>query len=539
MTRIASTPGATPRTIRELRLTRTGRRRRASRVDGNPLREGLRLERVPEPHVMVLFGATGDLSHRKVFPALAQLWRTNLLPQDWMLVAVGRRPYQDETFRAEIGRSLERFSRAQIDAEVARAFLDRIVYHEGDFADDAAFHRLATRLDGMDRDNGTSGNRLFYLATQPSAFPLIVSQLGRTGLDHEVHGGGWRRMVIEKPFGRDLDSARRLNREVGKVFRESQVYRIDHYLGKETVRNLLVFRFGNGIFEPLWNRRYVDHVQITMAESIGVEERGSFYEETGATRDVVQNHLLQLLTLVAMEPPATFEADALRDEKVKVLRAIPEPTRADVARTVVRGQYGPGWVAAQPVIGYREEPEVDPLSETETLFAGRFQIDDWRWSGVPFYLRAGKRLPKRATEIAIQFKDVPHRLFRDAAVDPEPNLLAIRIQPDEGILLRFGSKVPGLGLDIRTVTMDFTYGSAFSVDSPDAYETLLLDAMLGDASLFTRADEVEAAWTIATPIVESWLDAPAPDFPNYAAGTWGPESAEALIGRDGRRWRRI
>ncbi|HET9436069.1 MAG TPA: glucose-6-phosphate dehydrogenase, partial [Candidatus Limnocylindrales bacterium] len=321
--------------------------------------------------------------------------------------------------------------------------------------------------------------------------------------------------------------------------RESQVYRIDHYLGKETVRNLMVFRFGNGIFEPLWNRRYVDHVQITMAESIGVEERGSFYEETGATRDVVQNHLLQLMTLVAMEPPATFEADALRDEKVKVLRAIPEPTRADVANNVVRGQYGPGWVAAQPVHGYRAESEVDPESETETFLAARFQVDDWRWSGVPFYLRAGKRLPKRATEIAIQFREVPHRLFKDAAVDPEPNLLAIRVQPDEGILLRFGSKVPGLGLDIRTVTMDFTYGSAFSVDSPDAYETLILDAMLGDASLFTRADEVEAAWSIATPIVDSWLDAPAPDFPNYAAGTWGPEAAEALIERDGRRWRRI
>jgi len=488
---------------------------------------------------MVLFGATGDLSHRKVFPALAQLWRTNLLPQDWMLVAVGRRWYDDDAFRTEIGRSLERFSRVQLDADVARTFLDRIVYHQGDFSDDAAFDRLVTRLDGMDRDNGTAGNRLFYLATQPSAFPLIVSQLGRTGLDHEIHGGGWRRMVIEKPFGRDLDSAKRLNREVGKVFRESQVYRIDHYLGKETVRNLLVFRFGNGIFEPLWNRRYVDHVQITMAESIGVEERGSFYEETGATRDVVQNHLLQLLTLVTMEPPTTFDADALRDEKVKILRAIPEPTRADASRNVVRGQYGPGWVAAEPVKGYREEPAVDPLSETETFLSARFQIDDWRWSGVPFYLRAGKRLPKRATEIAIQFKDVPHRLFRDAAADPEPNLLAIRIQPDEGILLRFGSKVPGLGLDIRTVTMDFTYGSAFSVDSPDAYETLLLDAMLGDASLFTRADEVEAAWTIVTPIVESWLDVPAPEFPNYAAGTWGPESAEALIGRDGRRWRRI
>ena len=539
MARVSVPAASTPRTIRELRMDRSNRRRRQPKGDANPLREGLRLERVPDPHAMVLFGATGDLSHRKVFPALAQLWRTNLLPQDWMLVAVGRRPYDDETFRAEIAKSLAQWDRVALEPEIERQFLGRIVYHRGDFADDAAFDRLVERLDGLDREHGTSGNRLYYLATQPSAFPLIVAQLGRCGLDHEVHGGGWRRMVIEKPFGRDLDSAKRLNREIGRVFRESQVYRIDHYLGKETVRNLMVFRFGNGIFEPLWNRRYVDHVQITMAESIGVEERGSFYEETGATRDVVQNHLLQLLSLVAMEPPATFEADALRDEKVKVLRAIPEPTRADAARNVVRGQYGPGWVGAEAVRGYRDEDAVDPQSETETFLAGRFQIDDWRWSGVPFYLRAGKRLPKRATEIAIQFKEVPHRLFREAAADPEPNLLAIRIQPDEGILLRFGSKVPGLGLDIRTVTMDFTYGSAFSVDSPDAYETLLLDAMLGDASLFTRADEVEAAWTIATPIVESWLDAPAPDFPNYAAGTWGPETAEALIARDGRRWRRI
>ncbi len=488
---------------------------------------------------MVLFGATGDLSHRKVFPALAQLWRTNLLPQDWQLVAVGRRPYDDETFRAEIGKSLEQYSRVPLDAEVGEQFLNRIVYHQGDFGDDDAFDRLSVRLDAIDAEHGTQGHRLFYLATQSSAFPVIVAQLGRCGLDHEVHGGGWRRIVIEKPFGRDLDSAKRLNREVGRVFRESQVYRIDHYLGKETVRNLMVFRFGNGIFEPLWNRRYVDHVQITMAESIGVEERGSFYEETGATRDVVQNHLLQLLTLVAMEPPATFEADALRDEKVKVLRAIPEFTGPDVGSNVVRGQYGSGWVAGEPVKGYREEAEVDPLSETETFLAARFQIDDWRWSGVPFYLRTGKRLPKRATEIAIQFKGVPHRLFRDAATDPEPNLLAIRIQPDEGILLRFGSKVPGLGLDIRTVTMDFTYGSAFSVDSPDAYETLLLDAMLGDASLFTRADEVEAAWSIVTPIVGSWISGPAPELPNYASGTWGPDAADSLIERDGRRWRRI
>ena len=528
-----------PRTIRELRLSRDGRRRRTPAPEGNPLREGLRLERVPDPHVMVIFGATGDLSHRKVFPALAQLWRTNLLPQDWMLVAVGRRPYDDAVFRKDIAASLAQWSRVPLEPEAERQFLERIVYHRGDFADDATYDSLLERLDAIDAEHATGGNRLFYLATQPSAFPVIVGEIGRCGLDHELHGGGWRRIIIEKPFGHDLDSAKRLNREVGKVFRETQVYRIDHYLGKETVRNLMVFRFGNGIFEPLWNRRYVDHVQITMAESIGVEERGSFYEETGATRDVLQNHMLQLLSLVAMEPPATFEADALRDEKVKVLRAVDQYDRAAVTENVVRGQYGPGWVAGQPVVGYRQEANVDPQSETETFVAARFLIDDWRWSGVPFYLRTAKRMPKRATEIAIQFKGVPHRLFEHTASDPQPNLLAIRIQPDEGILLRFGSKVPGLGLDIRTVNMDFTYGSAFATDAPDAYETLVLDAMLGDASLFTRADEVEAAWGTVTPIVDAWLDAAAPDFPNYAAGSWGPEASDDLIERDGRRWRRI
>jgi glucose-6-phosphate 1-dehydrogenase len=301
----------------------------------------------------------------------------------------------------------------------------------------------------------------------------------------------------------------------------------------------MVFRFGNGIFEPLWNRRYVDHVQITVAESIGVEDRGSFYEETGAVRDVLQNHLLQLLSLVAMEPPATFEADALRDEKLKVLRAIAPPSYQEVAREVVRGQYGPGWVGGQQVTGYREEKEVDAQSETETFVAARFTVEDWRWSGVPFYLRTGKRLAKRATEIAIQFRDVPHRLFAEAATDPQPNLLAIRVQPDEGILLRFGSKVPGLGLEIRPVTMDFTYGAAFSADTPDAYETLILDSMLGDQSLFTRAAEVEAAWSIVAPMHDAWLDMPAPDFPNYPAGTWGPDAADQLIERDGRRWRRL
>jgi glucose-6-phosphate 1-dehydrogenase len=536
----ASAPVATPpRTIRDLRLSRQDRRRRTAAPEANPLREGLRLERVPDPHVMVLFGATGDLAHRKVFPALAQLWRTNLLPADWMLVAVGRRPFDDESFRKEIDESLTSWSRVPLEPEARRQFLGRIAYQNADFTDDAAFDGLAARLDRMDGEQGTGGNRLYYLATQPSAFPTIVAQLGRCGLDHERHGEGWRRIVIEKPFGRDFDSARRLNREVGKVFREAQVYRIDHYLGKETVRNLLVFRFSNGIFEPIWNRRYVDHVQITVAESIGVEERGAFYEETGASRDVLQNHLLQLLSLVAMEPPATFAADALRDEKAKVLRAIVPFDPATVASNVVRGQYGRGWVAAKPVTGYRQEASVDPGSETETFVAARFQVDDWRWSGVPFYLRTGKRLPKRASEIAIQFRDVPHRLFAETATDPRPNLLAIRIQPDEGILLRFGSKVPGLGMDIRTVNMDFTYGSAFSSDAPDAYETLLLDVMLGDPSLFTRSDEVEAAWTVVTPILEAWIDGAAPDFPNYAAGTWGPEAAEALMERDGRRWRRI
>jgi glucose-6-phosphate 1-dehydrogenase len=535
----APRPKGAPRTMREVRLARLGKRGSRAKPATNVLREGLRLERVPDPAILVLFGATGDLAHRKVMPALYQLWRTNLLPHEFVMVAVGRRSYDDEAFRAEIRISLEQFSRIQpLDEAAWRSFAERINYHCMDFEDAAAFDGLAAHLDTIDEERGTHGNRLFYLATQPSQFAEIVGQLGRVGLDHETHDGGWRRIVIEKPFGHDLESAKKLNREVGKVFRESQVYRIDHYLGKETVRNLLVFRFGNGIFEPLWNRRYVDHVQITVAESIGIENRGAFYEETGASRDVLQNHLLQLVSLIAMEPPATFDANALRDEKVKVLRAIAlDP--ATVATDVVRGQYGPGWVAATKVHGYRDEQDVDPESETETFVAARLMIDDWRWSGVPFYVRTGKRLAKRATEIAIQYREVPHRLFADAAVDPDPNLLVIRVQPDEGIMLRFGAKVPGLGMDVRAVTMDFTYGSAFSVDSPDAYETLILDALQGDASLFTRADEVEEAWSIVDPCVEAWASGPPPEFPNYDAGTWGPAAADALLARDGRRWRRI
>jgi glucose-6-phosphate 1-dehydrogenase len=536
-----SAPPPPARTARQLREAATAARRRSrTDADTNPLRQGLRLERVPDPCAFVLFGATGDLAHRKVIPAIYQLWRTNLLPAEFSLVAVARRPYTNEAFAAELRASVEKYSRVQpIDKAAWDELAKRITYQQLDFSDDAGFDRLGAKLDELDTQLGTAGNRLFYLATQPSQVTEIVRQLGRVGLDNEVRGAGWRRLIVEKPFGRDLESARTLNHEVHKVFREAQVYRIDHYLGKETVRNLMVFRFGNGIFEPVWNRSYVDHVQITVAESIGVEARGAFYEETGASRDILQNHLLQLMTLVAMEPPSSFQADALRDQKLQVLRAIAAPDPDEVRRDVVRGQYGPGWVGGEPAAGYRQEPEVDPESETETYVAGRFTIDDWRWSGVPFYLRAGKRLPKRATEISIQFKDVPLRLFRESSGDPAPNVLAMRIQPDEGIMLRFAAKVPGLGLDVRAVNMDFAYDTSFVVDSPDAYETLILDALLGDASLFTRADEVEAAWAVVTPIINAWAESAAPRFPNYAAGSWGPETADELMERDGRRWRRI
>ncbi len=532
---------APPRTARQLReAASSSRRRRISDATENPLRRGLRLEREPDPCAFVLFGATGDLAHRKVMPALYQLWRTNLLPAEFSLIAVARRPYTDESFAAEMKASLDKYSRVlPVDESAWSELARRITYQQLDFGDDPGYDRLSARLDELDRERGTAGNRLFYLATQPSQVTEIIRQLGRVGLDHEMRGAGWRRVVVEKPFGRDFESARHLNHEVNKVFRESQVYRIDHYLGKETVRNLLVFRFGNGIFEPVWNRSYVDHVQITVAESIGAEGRGAFYEETGASRDILQNHLLQLMALVAMEPPTSFVADSLRDQKLQVLRAIETPRPDDVRHNIVRGQYGPGWVQGQAAPGYREEPEVDPESETETYVAGKFTIDDWRWSGVPFYLRAGKRLPRRATEIAIQFKEVPLALFRESAGSMAPNLLAMRIQPDEGILLRFAAKVPGLGLDVRSVNMDFDYGTAFVVDSPDAYETLILDALLGDAALFTRADEVEAAWSVVTPIIEGWAGLAAPHFPNYAAGTWGPAAADELMARDGRRWRRI
>ena len=534
-------------------------------ADVNPLRQGTRLERVPDPCLVVIFGATGDLSHRKILPAFYNLRRAGLLPAETSIVGYSRRPYSDTDFAAEMRQAVTEHSRNRVESALWEDFADTIHYQQGDFKDPAAYTRLAERLDQIDSAMGCRGNRLFYLATPPSAYEDIVANLGAAGLADRT--GSWSRIVIEKPFGHDLASGRQLNDSVMSVFDESQVYRIDHYLGKDTVRNLLVFRFANGIFEPVWNRRYVDHVQITVAEDLGVEGRGAFYEEAGASRDILQNHMLQLLSLVAMEPPIDLEADALRDEKVRVLRAVDTAwTPGRVRNDVVRGQYRSGWVADRKVVGYREEPDVAPHSSVETYVALRLEVENWRWAGVPFYLRVGKHLPRRATEIAIQFNRPPLTLFRESASDPEPNMLAMRIQPDEGILLRFAAKVPDLGLDVRSVNMDFTYGSTFLTDAPEAYETLLLDAMLGDASLFTRADEVEAAWSLVTPLDELWhewgggggetrgsdarkgasgrgsrvtagkLDG---SLQPYEAGSWGPAAADRLLERDGRRWRRL
>ena len=511
----------------------------------NPLRAGLRLEKVPEPCVIVVFGATGDLTSRKILPAVYNLRRAGLLPAETCVLGFSRRPLTDDAFRKMARESVEANSRVKVEDGLWDDFAAGLFYQPGHFADRASFRDLAERLEQIDAARGTQGNRLIYLATPPSAYEDIIANLGRAGLQNEGDRAGWARIVVEKPFGHDLASAGELNDSLINVFDESQIYRIDHYLGKETVRNLLVFRFGNGIFEPLWNRRYVDHVQITVAEDLGVEGRGAFYEEAGASRDILQNHLLQLLTLVAMEPPIAFEADALRDEKTRVLRAIDTHwTEARVRANVVRGQYTAGWIGDKRVAGYREEDEVAPDSQVETFVALKLEVQNWRWADVPFYLRTGKRMARRASEIAIQFKLPPLMLFGGSSTAPEPNLLAMRIQPDEGIMLRFAAKVPELGLDVRSVNMDFTYGLSFARDAPEAYETLLLDAMLGDASLFTRADEVEAAWGIVTPINEIWQawdreheqgTAVCP----YEAGTWGPEAAENLIEHDGRRWRRL
>ena len=505
----------------------------------NPLREGLRMERTPEPNTVVIFGASGDLTKRKLVPALFNLELERLLPNNFAIVGFARRPIPHEEFRQQMLDGINAFSRNKpADLSVWESFSQGIFYSDGNFDDLEAYKKLSGLLDQLDKERGTTGNRLFYLATAPEYFPVILSNLGASGLNNSPTGG-WVRVIIEKPFGRSLATAQALNHTVHANFNENQIYRIDHYLGKETVQNVLAFRFANGIFEPLWNRNYIDHVQITVAEAVGVEGRGGYYETSGVIRDMIQNHILQVSTLVAMETPSAIEADAVRDEKLKVVKSIRPITPSQVNDFVIRGQYGLGSSGGKPAPGYRQEASVSPTSHTETYVAFKYFIDNWRWAGVPFYLRSGKRLPKRVTEIAIQFKQAPLQLFGKSAEAMEPNLLALRIQPDEGIALRFGSKVPGQAMNIRPVKMDFRYGSSFGGEPPEAYERLQLDCMLGDATLFTRADEVEAAWTLIDPIIQGWQENPPADFPNYEAGSWGPKAADDLMAREGRAWRRI
>jgi len=494
-----------------------------------------------DPACFVIFGASGDLTRRKLFPALYRLSRRRLLDKGTSVVGYARKGMTDESFRSSLKQELDEKGLVGGPGEEAwRDINPGVAYVTGDFGDPAGYTRLRERLATLDQERGTRGNRLFYLATPPSAFPVIIEQLERAGLVARGRGPGpWTRVIVEKPFGRDLASASALNEAIAQVFREDQTFRIDHYLGKETVQNILVFRLANGIFEPLWNNRYVDHIQITVAETLGVEGRGSYFEEAGILRDMVQSHVLQLLALVAMEPPVAFEADRVRDEKIKVLRSAKRPIPEQVAQEVVGGQYGPGSILGKPVPGYREEPGVATRSVTSTYVAWKVFLENWRWAGVPFYLRVAKRLPKRVTEIAIVFKQVPHSLFREAGcTTTEPNVLVLRIQPDEGISLTFGSKAPGPRIQIDPVRMDFLYSSSFGEEPAEAYERLLLDALRGDGTLFARRDEVEVAWSLVDAVIAGWERLPPTPLPNYPAGTWGPPAAEELIRRDGRAWRR-
>ncbi len=490
------------------------------------------------PCAMVIFGAGGDLTKRKLIPALYNLSAEGLLPKNFAIVGFGRVDLNDEAFRDKLSRDIKEHTTREFSPEIWQWFIKRLYFVQGEFNNPDAYKRLSSRLEQINRDHSTAGNILFYLATPPSAFCEIVHQLGQAGLAREEEKR-WRRIIIEKPFGRDFESARALNRKIQEVLKESQIYRIDHYLGKETVQNILVFRFSNGIFEPIWNRRYVDHVQITVAEDLGVEHRGLYYEQAGAIRDMVPNHLFQLLALTAMEPPSSFEANAVRDEKAKILQAIQPLPPAEVLTRTVRGQYGEGRMSdGTRVPAYRSEPNVDPNSNTPTYAAFKIMIDNWRWADVPFYLRTGKRLPERVTEIAIQFKQAPFVLFRKTPVEHlTTNLLVLRIQPDEGIWLHFGAKIPGPTLRLGVVDMDFCYADYFGAKPTTGYETLLYDCMNGDATLFQRADNVEAAWGMVMPVLDVWNALPARSFPNYAAGTWGPAEADALLTREGRKWR--
>ena len=495
----------------------------------NPLLEGLRLRRTPDPCALVIFGASGDLTRRKLFPALYSLAFRGLLPEQFGIVGVARTELSDDEFRARMKEAVQEFGRDKFRDDIWDALAQGMRYLATDFEDEDEGERVSALLNELDEQRGTAGNRVYYLAVPPDVVQTLVRRIGT----HRSRKG-WVRLIAEKPFGRDLASACELNSELQEYFEESEVFRIDHYLGKETVQNLLALRFANGIFEPIWNRQFVDHVQISVAESLGIGGRAEFYEQAGAIRDVFQNHLLQLVALTAMEPPIDFGAESVRNEKVKVLKAMHAPK----PEHVVRGQYGAGFIEGEEVPGYREESGVAGDSMTETFVAARLRVDNWRWAGTPFYVRAGKRLARQETTIAIEFKRAPHPPFEDDADEElRPNVLVIHIQPDEGVSLEFAAKVPGQGLKLRTVHMDFLYGGAFRTGIPEAYERLILDCLLGDATLFTRADEVEEQWSLVDAIVEGWKR-DRPVFPNYEAGTWGPDAAEELMERDGRAWRR-
>ncbi len=505
----------------------------------NPLREGLISRPKPQPCTVVIFGASGDLTYRKLIPALYNLAADGDLPTGLTVVGFARREKTDDQFRKELEEAAKKYSRQTVKDELWKHFADSVFYHRSEFADDEGYKSLVEKLNKIDKERGTQGNRLFYLSVAPSEFEGILEKLYSFGLNKSPEGG-WARVIVEKPFGTDLPSAQLLNQTVARTFHEKDTYRIDHFLGKETAQNIMVLRFANGIFEPLWNHRYIDHIQITASEPLGVEARGPYYESSGALRDMVQNHLLQLLSLVAMEPPTDLSADSVRDEKVKVIRALRPISGDDVAKNVVRGQYVEGAINGKNVIAYRKEDRVNPESMTETFVALRILVDNWRWAEVPFYVRVGKRLPKGSTEIAIQFKDAPPVLFNRETLGQGANVLVIRIQPDEGISLRMQAKMPGATLRIEPVKMDFHYGTSFGKASPEAYERLLLDAMSGDATLFARRDEVENAWKFIDNIEDAWhKSAKPPGLFDYPAGSWGPKEADDLLQRDGRAWRRL
>lgn len=507
----------------------------------NPLHEPKSGKKTVDPCTLVIFGATGDLTARKLMPALYNLKREGRLPSHFACVAFARRDKSHDDFRSDMRLAVRKFSRTKpIQDDVWQGFSEQLFYHRSEFDEDAGYKNLKEYLDGLDKQLETRGNRIYYLATQAKFFPLIVEKLSRNGLIYGKDEKKFSRVIIEKPFGRDLESALSLQNDVIQHLDESQIYRIDHYLGKETVQNILVFRFANAIFDPIWNRKYIDEVQITVAEEIGVGTRGALWEGQGMFRDIIQNHMMQLLSLVAMEPPVSLGADAIRDEKVKVLQSVRAIDMENFENQVVRGQYDQGFVNGEDVKAYRNEENVAADSTIETYVAMQLRIDNWRWAGVPFFLRAGKRMPKRATEIAIRFRDVPGILFREHQRKQESNVLVLRIQPDDGISLRINCKIPGLsGPVIQPVKMDFRYGTYFGMTPPEAYERLICDCIAGDTTLFARIDEVLASWQLYSPILERWADTKPSDFPNYQAGTWGPKAADQMLARNRTNWRLI